>query len=317
MSRLRFALGFLGLGWSFYPTRPRSKEPFSEILPLITNEKGKRVSAWSPFQRELPSVREVEDWFLIAPSANMALVTGAVSNLCIVDCDTEEAVSGFCDLCGVEVAADFQTPMVRTSRGMHFYFERPAAPDVRASKKVIETAFEIPDLELKADLNCCTAPPSVHASGHQYRFEMSPHRYPLQPLPAPLAELATRTRQEIAVPSQPFSMNEVSSNYGRVALRGALDKLAATRAHRNDELNNQALAMGRLVASGVLDEHTVKAALYEVAAQIGLEPREIRTTIQSGFNRGLIEPRVIRDRPNWQPERRRPQTLAQMRGAFA
>ena len=84
--------------------------------------------------------------------------------------------------------------------------------------------------------------------------------------------------------------------YASKALADELAKLARTPAHdpgRNNQLNKSAKALGELVGAGVLDRGIVEAALYGVAMSIGLGEAETRTTIRSGIEAGIKEPRQL------------------------
>lgn len=64
-------------GLSVVPIRPGTKQPCCE---------------WQEFQERVPTEDEVEAWFKAWPHAQIALVTGRVSGVAVVDLDTEEAV---------------------------------------------------------------------------------------------------------------------------------------------------------------------------------------------------------------------------------
>jgi len=73
-STLDAALGYLARGWSVIPVQPRGKRP---LVP------------WLEFQERLPSTHEVQDWWARWPDANVAVVTGALSGVVVLDVDVK------------------------------------------------------------------------------------------------------------------------------------------------------------------------------------------------------------------------------------
>jgi putative DNA primase/helicase len=87
------------------------------VLPVDTDKKA--LFQWKEFQKRKPTTNEIREWWSRYRSANIALVTGSISNLTVVDCDSEEAIKIVED----HLPKDFEMPMVFTPRGgRHFYF---------------------------------------------------------------------------------------------------------------------------------------------------------------------------------------------------
>lgn len=79
--------------------------------------------------------------------------------------------------------------------------------------------------------------------------------------------------------------------YIAAAVRGVLNDLrAAQEGERNHLLNVSAYRLGRFVAGANLDEAFVTGLLEDIAHDIGLEPGEIRPTIESGLQAGKRDP---------------------------
>jgi hypothetical protein len=66
------ALDYRRLGWSVIPIAPRGKQP---------------LVRWQVYQHRQPHAPEVSDWFRQWPDANLAIVTGVVSGLVVLDVD--------------------------------------------------------------------------------------------------------------------------------------------------------------------------------------------------------------------------------------
>lgn len=98
------AIEYLEQGLSIIPIRPDTKRP---------------AIRWKEFQTRQPTHEEVEQWFTTWPDANIAVVTGEVSGVVIVDCDNDEALSS-------ALSCDMRSPIrVSTKRGCHLWFTHP------------------------------------------------------------------------------------------------------------------------------------------------------------------------------------------------
>ncbi|MBE9552866.1 MAG: bifunctional DNA primase/polymerase, partial [Proteobacteria bacterium] len=66
------AAEYLVRGWAVVPIAAGGKHP---------------LVRWQTFQERLPTGKELEDWFTRWPDAGVGIVTGAVSNLVVLDVD--------------------------------------------------------------------------------------------------------------------------------------------------------------------------------------------------------------------------------------
>jgi len=106
--------------------------------------------------------KQITDWWTRWPDANIGIATGRVSGIIVLDIDGREGLS----LLNTLVAANGRlprTPRVQTSRGWHLYFRLPAS------------GIAIPcsaggGLDVRGDGGYVVAPPSIHVSGHVYRW---------------------------------------------------------------------------------------------------------------------------------------------------
>ena len=57
------------------------------VIP-VSKEK-KAIIEWKEFQERHPTEEEVSRWWTRTPDANVAIVTGAISNLLAIDVDTQ------------------------------------------------------------------------------------------------------------------------------------------------------------------------------------------------------------------------------------
>lgn len=149
---LEAALDLHRRGLSVFPVpRPRGGvelgKPGDGKVPAIP---------WAEFQERRPSKAEVEAMF--KQPANIAIVTGKVSGVVVVDCDSAEAVKRW--------TAKFPyTPwQVSTARGFHLYYGHSG---VKIGNKAKVRDLEV---DVRGDGGYVIGPGSVHASGALYEF---------------------------------------------------------------------------------------------------------------------------------------------------
>jgi hypothetical protein len=126
----------------------------------------------------------------------------------------------------------------------------------------------------------------VHPSGARYRWIAFDR---LAPAPSWFISLMTRER---TVNSSKELRVSSSTAYGAAALRRELERLGqAENGTRNDQLNKAAFALGRIVATGALDESEPVTALIEAGQDLGLGLRDCERTVASGMSAGMEQPR--------------------------
>ncbi|MCA9136275.1 MAG: bifunctional DNA primase/polymerase [Planctomycetales bacterium] len=137
------AIAYVERGWS--------------VIPLI----GKRPAfEWKRFQCERPTSDELDDWFggLKPRFSNVGVVTGSVSGVVVVDCDSIVATEDW-------VASFPNSPMVvYTGRGgTHHYYQLPKNTEIGNRIKLFSK-----DIDLRAEGGYVVAPPSIHPNGESY-----------------------------------------------------------------------------------------------------------------------------------------------------
>ncbi len=253
--------GLCDQGFSLIPVQTRSKLP---------------VGKWARFQHERATSDEITHWQ--RAGFNAGIVTGAISNLVALDCDSLEAVE---EAHRLGVAPD--TVTVRTAKGAHLYFRHPGFA-------VPNKARFLPGMDLRGDGGFVVAPGSIHPNGAAYEWINHPAWHEIAPMPGWLASHLERMSQPAAaIPTSPIV---AESAYGIAARDRELAALRNTsQGRRNDQLNRSAFALAQLSAAGELNSEDASATLRAVALEIGLEPDEIERTIASGWSAGLREPR--------------------------
>jgi hypothetical protein len=161
---LEAALGYLKRGWAVVPAGERTKRP---IVP------------WQAYQHRMPSEAEVTGWFERWPTANLAVITGAISGIIVVDVDSKNG--GDQSLATLEArhgALPATIEAITGGGGRHVYFAHPG-------REVRNRVGLAPGIDLRGDGGCIIVPPSVHPSGRRYRWRAghAPGQVDLAPLP--------------------------------------------------------------------------------------------------------------------------------------
>lgn len=144
MSTVDWAVSYLRRGWAVIP---------------VGGDKKPLISSWKQYQQALPTEYEVRDWYTQRPNAGVAILTGRISNLVVLDVDPrnggDASLVSFLAESGL-TEADLLGPKVSTqSGGAHYYFKYP-------ENQVVKTRAGFrPGLDLKSDGGYCVAPPST------------------------------------------------------------------------------------------------------------------------------------------------------------
>ena len=158
------ALDYLARGWSVIPVRERAKRP---AVP------------WKRYQRKCVTEKTLHDWFRRSPDFNVAIVTGGLSGLVVLDVDPRHGGNeSLRDLEREHGALPNTMESITGGGGRHVYFSHPGG--VVKNRTNIE-----PGIDLRGDGGCIVAPPSVHPSGKRYRWKRghAPEDVSLAPLP--------------------------------------------------------------------------------------------------------------------------------------
>ena len=151
--KLDAALGYAKRGWSVIPMVGHEKEP-----PL--NMK------WKEYQSRIASDDEIRGWFELYPNMDIAIVTGRISGIVVVDVEKDGKADGL-------------TPTVISKTGgggFHFFYRYPGthvSNRVRIREK----------MDIRGDGGYAVVPPSSHKSGGTYTWSVSPDNTDLEELP--------------------------------------------------------------------------------------------------------------------------------------
>jgi hypothetical protein len=143
------ALQYAGYHWSVIPMRAHDKRPLIK---------------WQKYQLQRASTDEITDWYQHWPEANVGIVTGVISGLVVLDIDPRHGGDNSLSQWEIEHGPLPHTVEARTGGGgRHIYFRHPGGV-------IHNRAGLAPGIDLRGDGGCVVAPPSVHRSGHRYRW---------------------------------------------------------------------------------------------------------------------------------------------------
>jgi len=145
MDNLSHAVGYLKKGFSVIPVKP-DKTPYIK---------------WEPFQKRLASEQEISDWWQKWPDAMIGIVTGKISNLAVIDVDTDEGLEAIQEY----IPDSLLMPIADTpSGGLHMYFRCPDPPLGNNSRLIT-------GCDLRCEGGYIVAPPSINDTGRAYKWQ--------------------------------------------------------------------------------------------------------------------------------------------------
>jgi hypothetical protein len=142
---LQTALALIRHGLAVFPCRPRTKWP--------ATPHGCKDATVDP--------DVVRRWWAANPNANIAVATGEVSRIFVLDAD---GLDGQTELGKLEARHGElpRTLQVITADGVHYYFSWPTVVVRNSASRVA------PNVDVRGAGGYCLAPPSVHPSGRRY-----------------------------------------------------------------------------------------------------------------------------------------------------
>lgn len=292
MSRLlAAALRYAALGWPVLPMHTPTPDGGCSCRRANCDAPGKHPRLRRGLHAASLDPHLLCSWWARWPAANVGVVTGAASGLMVVDVD---GAAGAATLARLQ-REHGPLPVTRrqvTARGEHQLFAHPG--------------WHLPNssgllgggLDVRGDGGLLVVAPSLHASGHRYRWSTHPDHQAVAAMPGWLAGLLRPAK-----PREPRGDGQalaLPSRYATAALRAEVDRVRTNpaggpgRSGRNDALNRAAFTLGTLVATGALTDTHVRRALTAAAVEAGLPPREAARTVASGLAAGAARPRGTR-----------------------
>ena len=255
---LNAALEYLALGYSVIPIEQGGKKPLVK---------------WAQYQNRRASEEEVRQWYTKDPDAGVAIVSGPISGIVVVDVDGKKGMDSLKSL-GLD-DAKLRTPTVKTGKGFHMYFKHPGHRVNNSAGKIM------PGIDIRGDGGYVVAPPSRHQNGQQYdwirEFELG--AIPLADLPPAflgssegVQTLQATTNGSVSYANAPSGLEYTNDDgarerrYAEAALEKECDLIASAGfGVQEDTLNKAALKIGSFVSAGVMEYGRAKDALVNAA----------------------------------------------------
>jgi hypothetical protein len=225
-------------------------------------------------------------WWTRYPQANIGLATG--HRFDVLDVDGPAGAQVIRELATIH-GLHSSGPLVRTGGGgWHYYLAPTGLGNVQPQG--------LAHVDWRGRGGYVVAPPSRHASGHQYQWATGRDLdTPLPEVPAPLLERLQHRQADRPAPVRSVPVGDrPRPRYGQAALAQEVARVAAAPVgQRNRQLWESARNLYNLVATGALDHREVDQGLLAAAERCGLlaeEPRQTRRTLASGRQVGLAHP---------------------------
>jgi hypothetical protein len=271
-SSLVAALDYAAHGFAVFPCLERSKAP----------------ACSRGFHDATTNPATLRRWFGSYHRYNLAIATGIISGLWVLDVDGGDGATALAEL-ESEFGQLPPTLTVITAAGCHLWFRADRAMPCTVGRVGL-------GLDTRGDGGYVLAPPSLHPDGPHYRFG---NDEALAIAPDWLIQRACYT----PVTASPIKLiadrSPITSPtaYGRAALARECEGVArAPSGARNHALNRASFSLHQLVANGELDLADVRNGLIDAATANGListdGPRSVEKTIASGARAGLQHPRA-------------------------
>lgn len=146
------------------------KTGFSVIpcIPPTMDEKGKDIKKprieWTEFQTRKADDAEITGWWQKWPDSRVGIVTGKISDLTVLDCDSTDAVQ----IIEEHLPDNFQVPIAISPRGgRHYYFRHCSEI---ANKANLAKGLDASSWELTVTLTACEYPRGTWARLWFYRI---------------------------------------------------------------------------------------------------------------------------------------------------
>jgi hypothetical protein len=185
------------LGWPVFPLHS-PKDGKCDCRNDRCDSPAKHPRVMRGLKAATTAPEEIREWWSMWPTANIAVATGERSNLAVLDIDDRHGGGETLTSLIAEHGIDVDTLACHTgSGGMHLYFRLPTDTQLRNSAGALG-----PGLDVRAVGGYVIGPPSVHISGHQYRWGANgPGEATILPFPQELLRLLQRRPSITAGPT--------------------------------------------------------------------------------------------------------------------
>ena len=158
-----------------------TKRGFS-LIPVKNNSKIPAIR-WKKYQYIRAGFEEILNWYFNFSEPNIAIVTGKISKLVVIDLDDPSKLEKLKSI----IPEIDKTTRVKTTRGSHFYFSLDGGVIPESTKNLLNLG-----IELQANKRYVIAPPSK-INGNEYIFQVPLTKI----LPYPLRAIELQKQLEL------------------------------------------------------------------------------------------------------------------------
>lgn len=128
------------------------------VVPFKRDKSGACIK-WQQYQTLHPTEDDVKGWFQRRFSNEfIAIITGKISDIMVVDCDTQEAYEKIQEF----IPESLSIPTAKSPHGYHLYFKYQPG--------LVSRAAYMPGIDVRTDSGLIIAPPSKNGDSLQYRW---------------------------------------------------------------------------------------------------------------------------------------------------
>lgn len=247
MNTLRAALDYAG------------KNNFS-VIPL--KKKDLPCVKWTDYQRKKATADEIRAWWSKWPSAMIGIVTGQISGLFVIDCDTQEGFDAVQEL----LPDSLDIPTARTPRGgWHFYFQYPAGSGLTIQAGIM------PGVDYRGEGGYIIAAPSMNGNGKGYEW------------------LDGLSLAEVTPPPLPNALQSaLNNNINNSIYRGEVkSEVSASKMFENGRRDNDLFHVSNCLVKGGMPKEEIAQILEKLIISWGENPDQkwIRAKVESALQR--------------------------------
>jgi hypothetical protein len=164
MTRFAAALAYLDRGWAALALCPQNHIGVSDFHLETCHHPGKRpLGRWKQWQSRLPTRDELAAQWQCVPEANVGVILGSVSGLVGIDIDGQHGPQLLYEISGGDLPS---TLTFLTSRGMRLLLAIEPGMVVKTWARRREGS----EVKVLGEGSLTVMPPSMHATGHPYRW---------------------------------------------------------------------------------------------------------------------------------------------------
>jgi len=248
------------------------------IIPCNTDKKP--LVQWQKYQKEKAPEEQIKNWWKQWSDANIGIVTGVISELAVIDIDTEEgkeAIQAF-------IPDSLIMPVANTpSGGQHLYFKCH-------DNTLTNNARIITGCDLRANGGYVVAPPSSNGIGAAYTWEKGKSIFAVKPPELPEAYLSfIKNKLHLSINTSFYSFKENVSKNAKNESQQLLTMLTtANRMFQNGTRDNDLFNVANCLLKGGMPKDRTLQVVEKLAKKCCNPPfpeKDILVKIESALKR--------------------------------